>query len=84
MVFSIHNLESNLVVCRKKDIVRHITDCMLCVVLRKRCTKASMMHFSHVMLFSFTKPNKHKYITLTSYTHLPCRHREREPIEQPT
>ncbi len=79
MVFSIHNLESKLVVCRKKkDIVRHITDCKLCVVLRKRCTKATKkMHYSQlVILFRFTKQNKQQlYITLTSSTHLPCRRR---------
>ncbi len=61
MVFGIDNLEGKLVVCRKKkDIVRHITDCKLCVVLRKHCTNPpKKMHYSQlVILFRFTKQNK--------------------------
>ncbi len=88
MVFGIHNPVSKLVVCRKKKyIFRHITDCKLCVVLRKRCTKApKKMHYSQlVILFRFTNQTTighHAYLT----THLPChrrahyRLREREPI----
>ncbi len=62
----------------KKDIVRLITDCKLCVVLRKPCTKATKKkHYSQlVILFSFTKQNNQKlYLTLTSSTHLPYRSR---------
>ncbi len=68
---------NELFVEKIKDIVRHITDCKLCVVLRKRCTKApKKMHYSQlVILFRFTKQNKQQLdITLTSSTHLPIKH----------
>ncbi len=53
MVFSVHNLESKLVVCRKKDIIRYITDCKLC---GKRTKATQKKHYSQlVILFSFTK-----------------------------
>ncbi len=61
MVFGIHYLVRKLVVCRKKkDIVRHITDCKLCVVLRKCCTKAPPTKnalFTACNTFSFYKTN---------------------------
>ncbi len=77
MFFSIHNLESRLVVCRKKDIARHI-QIVICVVLRKRCTKATKKNqYSQLVIrFSFAKQNKQNfylYITLTSST-LDSRH----------
>ncbi len=58
MVFSIHNLESKFVCSKlfveKKDIVRHIADCKLCVVQRKCCTKATKkVHFSQLLIAYF-------------------------------
>ncbi len=57
---------ANYLFVEKKDIVRHITDCKLWVVLRKRCIKApKKMHYSQlVILFRFTKQNQLD-ITLT-------------------
>ncbi len=69
---------ANELFVKKKILSGNVTYRLLCVVLRKRCTKATKKkHYSQlVILFSFTKQNKQKlYLTLTSSTHLACRRR---------